>query len=331
VALVGAVLGGCGEHHPPPAPDPFLTDTGDSGASGGSGGSNARTDASVQGAGGGGRGSVAGRDAGTGSAGGAITVRDAATDAALIMDHDVRPAVRDGSFDDRNGGVGGSPTTPDGGPTNDGAGGTPSGVLEWTCNGDYAFRAPLSLAFTAPTPPALAKALTAISSGVHAVSLVLHSKNDTLLGAVSATVAGPGDTDTYSQNEVPPFAPAVRAFGSPPGVTTVDPQPSAFLHFMDGQGAIDVQVQHVVWRAGEGSSCSDVSVELQAVIPASGLGVKLHLPEGDRTIGELVRGADAGSAIPIINPIIDAGPPSTPVELRAVFQGEPTAFDFSTL
>jgi hypothetical protein len=205
------------------------------------------------------------------------------------------------------------------------AGESDVGVQSWTCNGNYAYWATSLDRFESPTPEPLAQALTAISKRVPAVSLVLHQQNDVLFGALSATVTGPSSKDVFPPSRVPSFAPAVLAFGSPPGVTTTDAQPLAFLRFVDEQGPVEIQIEHLVWRATEGRDCKDVSVRLQAVLPTSQFSIVLHLAGGDRTLGELVDSSDAGDVMPSD----DSGLPPTPVEIALAFQGVPMAFEFS--
>jgi hypothetical protein len=236
---------------------------------------------------------------------------------------------------DRNdGGPHGDLTTSDASATPDadeGGRGQTSTVTRWTCDGDYAYWATSSIVFTAPTPAALAKAFSIVSVDVHPISLVLHLEKSALLGALSATISGSQHADVFSSNEVPSFASAVPAFGAAPGVTTVEPQQSAFLHFEDRTGAIAIQLEHVVWRATEGTSCNDLTVAFQAVLPSSQLAVVLHLPDGDRTIAQVLSAPDAGPTVAIVNPIVDASSPVAPVEIGAVFEAAPTTFDFTTL
>lgn len=193
----------------------------------------------------------------------------------------------------------------------------------WSCDGDYAFGASDTLAYGDPTPAELASALVEVNGPGHPISLVLHLADGTLSGALSATTGGGDGQEVFTSNDVP-FAPAVAAFGSPPGVTTDDPQPNAVLRFEDEAGPVEIQLEHVVWRGTQGStSCDTLTVSLQAVIPSSQLSVILHLQAGDKTIGEL----SSGSSTPIVGP----PPPPTPVEIAATFEGVPVDFDFDTL
>jgi len=211
-------------------------------------------------------------------------------------------------------------------------GGTDSGAeaqsAVWNCDGEYAFGATSELAFLDPTPPALGSALTTIEGATHPISLVLHMNAGSLTAALSATIEGGNSKDRFLPSDVPPLAPAVPAFGSPPGVTTVDPQPNAVLLFWDEAGPVDVQIEHVVWRATQGSSCADMGVSFQAVIPTSQNSIVLHLPAGDQTIGELIRASGSG---PRVTPIGAPAPTPIPVEIAATFQGTPLDFDFDTL
>jgi hypothetical protein len=100
------------------------------------------------------------------------------------------------------------------------------------------------------------------------------------------------------------------------------------LHFEDNAGPVDIQIQHIVWRATEGSTCADMSVSLQAVIPTSQFSIVLHLTDGDQTVGDLI---DASGSNPGPAPIGGPTPTPTPVEIAATFQGLPLDFDFSTL
>jgi hypothetical protein len=174
-----------------------------------------------------------------------------------------------------------------------------------------------------------------MSNGANSLSLVLHVQNDGLFGALSGTVTSSDDIDSFSSNEVPPFAPALPAFGAPSGVTTADAQTNAFLHLRDDSGPVTIEIEHVVWRADEGSDCSHLAITFEATLPTSQFSVLLHLPEGNRSLGELITPPDAGPVIPIVDPTSDASTETitveTPVELRGTFQGNAATFDFNTL
>ena len=214
-------------------------------------------------------------------------------------------------------------TPPDGG--GDGGGGD-AGVAVWSCDGDYAYGSSATITFTDPTPSALSSALTAISGATHPISLVLHLEEGFLFGALSATTEDDGGKHVFLPDHVPTLEPLVEAFGSPPGVTTVDAQPDATLHFEDEEGPLDIQIEHVVWRATQNSSCADMTVSMQAVIPTSQFSLVVHLPTGDQTIEELVASDSSGPP-----PIGGGEPTPIPVEIAATFQGVPLDFDFDTL
>jgi hypothetical protein len=222
--------------------------------------------------------------------------------------------------------AGGDGSDPADGGAGDAGSGEGGDVAVWSCDGDYAFGAASALAFMEPTPPDLAAALATISGATYPISLVLHLQEGALIGALSATIADGSGKQIFLPGDVPPLAPLVPAFGEPPGVTTVDPQPDATLHFEDEAGPLDIQLEHVVWRATQGSSCADMSVTMQAVIPTSQLSLVIHLPTGDKTIGDLVSAGE-----PSVTPIGGADPPSIPVEVAATFDGIPLNFDFDTL
>ena len=209
-----------------------------------------------------------------------------------------------------------------------GAGG--SGPAQWTCDKNLAYWG-ASIAFSAPTPAAFATALASLK-GAHPVSLVLNLKSGVLYGALSATVPGPGGPEVFPKGEVPPLAPAVPSFLAA-AVTTMDPQPTAFLHFIDLQGPVVIQVEHVQWTAEEGVDCNDMSIDVQAVVPTSQNGIVLHLATGNKTIGELVAPppSDDGG-LPPVDADVDGGPSgSLAVPLHLSFKGASMTFDFSTL
>jgi hypothetical protein len=214
------------------------------------------------------------------------------------------------------------------GSANDAGGEEPPAV--WSCDGDYAFGADSTLVFIDPTPPALASALTTLTGAAHPISLVLHLEEDALIGALSATTDPGSGQETFLPGDAPPLAPVVAAFGSPPGVTSIDPQPNAVFQFEDQAGPVNIQIEHVVWRATQGSSCADMSVSLQAVIPTSQFSVLLHLATGDQTVGELISASDSDSQ-PDVTPIGGPEPTTTPVEIAATFEGVPLDFDFDAL
>lgn len=241
---------------------------------------------------------------------------------------------------DGGGGSGGSGTTPfdaggtaggsgadpiDAGPNDAGGGEEPPAV--WSCDGDYAFGADTPLVFGDPTPTGLADALATLTGDAHPISLVLHLEEGSLVGALSATTDNGSGQEIFLPSDVPPLAPVVAAFGSPPGVTSFDPQPNAVLHFVDQVGPVDIQIEHVVWRATQGASCADMTVSLQAVIPTSQFSVVLHLSTLDQTIGELISSSSGSQPTPIGGP----APPPTPVEIAATFEGVPLDFDFDAL
>lgn len=209
--------------------------------------------------------------------------------------------------------------------TNDGGGG-PAPAEVWSCDGDYAFGAGPTLAFSDPTPSALASVLPTLVGVAYPISLVLHLEEGALIGALSATEDDGSGQQSFLASDVPPLEPVVAAFGSPPGVTSVDPQPNAVLRFEDQAGPVDIQIEHIVWRATQNTTCADMTVSLQAVIPTSQLSVVLHLPEGDQTIGELISSEQSD-----VTPIGGPTPPPTPVEIAATFQGVPLDFAFDAL
>jgi hypothetical protein len=170
--------------------------------------------------------------------------------------------------------------------------------------------------------------LKAIDGATHPISLVLHLNDGALIGALSATIEGGNGKDTFLPSDVPPLAPVVPAFGSPPGVTTVDAQPNAVLFFWDEAGPVEIQLEHVVWRATQGATCADMTVSLQAVIPTSQYSIVIHLPEGDSSIDDLI--STSGSN-PSVTPIGGPAATSIPVEIAATFEGLPLDFDFDTL
>jgi hypothetical protein len=218
-------------------------------------------------------------------------------------------------------------------PLADGGAGGPDGsdgdaggqALNWTCDGNYAYWATSLERFESPTPEPLAEALKAISKRVPALSLVLHLQEGELFGALSATIAGTAGKEMFPVNRIPPFSPTVRAFGTPPGITTLDAQPHGFLRFVDDVGPVEIQIEHLVWRATEGRDCGDVSVRVQAVVPTSQFSVVLHVAGSARTLGELVDTSDDGG----VSPSDDSGIVRTPVEIAFAFQGVPMTFDFS--
>jgi hypothetical protein len=224
-------------------------------------------------------------------------------------------------------GTGGGEGTDGGSPSD--AGGEDVAPAIWICDGDYAFGADSSLAFTDPTPPALASALASLDGATYPIALVLHLVDGDLIGAISATADDGSGQEMFWPSDVP-LEPVVAAFGSPPGVTSVVAQQDATFHFEDEAGGVDIEVEHVVWRATQGSSCADMTVSLQAVIPTSQLSVVLHLPDGDQTIGELVAPSGSGSQ-PSVPPIGGPSPTSTPVEIAATFKGVPLSFGFDAL
>ena len=251
----------------------------------------------------------------------------------LLLDAGSEDAYPDAAGDGTEGAGAGGGVVRDGGVTTDGAASDAgSGAMAaWSCDGDYAFGAPLTASFFVdPTPPALASALTATLGTAHPISLVLHLKDGALIGALSATISAGVGKEVFLPDEVPLLAPVVLAFGSPPGVTSVDPQPRAMLGFQDEEGSVDVELEHVVWRATQGSTCADMSVSFQAVLPPSQFSVVVHLAAGDRTIGELIS-ASGSDSNPRVTPIGRPTPTPIPVEIAAVFQGTPLDFDFDTL
>lgn len=146
------------------------------------------------------------------------------------------------------------------------------------------------------------------------------------MGALSATTDDGGGQEVFLPDDVPALGPVVEAFGSPPGVTADDPQPSAMMRFEDEEGILDIQLEHVRWSARQGATCADMTVSMQAVLPASEFDFVVHLPTGDKTIGELV-----ATEPPVVPPIGGSDPDPPPVEIAATFEGIPLDFDFETL
>ncbi len=169
---------------------------------------------------------------------------------------------------------------------------------------------------------------------------MLRTKAGVFEGALSATIAGGSGKDVFPTGQVPTFAPAVEAFGTPPGVTTKKPQPTAFLRFADQQGAVVLEIKDLLWVARQGSDCTQMSVDVYATVPPTEYGKLLHLSSGSSSIGTLAEVSDAGAS--------DAGcadddsgvvaldggchpTPPTSVGLHFTFQGVPVLFDYGTL
>jgi hypothetical protein len=192
-----------------------------------------------------------------------------------------------------------------------GSGGTGGATDVWTCNQDQGFWA-MSTGFTSPTMEPLAEALNELGydDDAHPISFIVHA-GSSVTAALSATVAG-ANGDVFPANEAPSFAALVPTQGE--GVTTVDAQDHAFLHFTDMSGPVDIEIDHLVFTATETFSCNQVFLDISAVLPASNYATVLHLADGDVTVGDLVRQQ------------------TTPApEVHLTFRGQPMTFDFSSL
>jgi hypothetical protein len=192
------------------------------------------------------------------------------------------------------------------------AGGGGGSIPAWPCDQDQGYWA-MSTAFSAPTPELLAVALNelAYDDDAHPISFVLHAAPSGLAVGLSATTAG-ANGEVFAAGEMPVFAPIVPTDGE--GVTTVDAQPRAFLHFVDLGGPVDLEIDHLVWSASETFSCNEVWVDVQAVLPSSTYATVLHLRDGDVTVGELV----SQQMVPA-------------PQVHLSFRGQQMSFDFSSL
>jgi hypothetical protein len=181
----------------------------------------------------------------------------------------------------------------------------------WSCNTNQGYWA-VSTGFTSPTPEPLAEALNELGydDDAHPISFVIKG-GSTVTAALSATVTG-GTGDTFPSGEEPAFAPLIATDGE--GVTTTDAQPKAFLHFVDGAGPVDLEIDHLVFTASETFDCNSVFLDVQAVVPSSTYDIVLHLSGGDMTVGDLV------------------GQQTVPApQVHLTFSGQPMSFDFSSL
>ena len=251
------------------------------------------------------------------------------------------PAPRPAATSGTNGGGGA------GGAGGEGAGGGGTGGVAfttstpadwekpWSCAEDLGYWA-TKTAFSHPTPQPLAAALNELSYGVESrpISLVLRDETGTLTGALSATTAGLSGSEVFPGEKAPIFAPLIPADGQ--GVTTKDAQPKAFLRFVDLDGPVEVEIEHVVWRASEYFSCNLLWVDVEAVLSTAEYDTVFHLGEGERTIEELV-GEGPGAGAPGQDPMVDSPDGGAPdggavgAQIHFSFQGTPMAFDFGSL
>ena len=171
----------------------------------------------------------------------------------------------------------------------------------------------MSTAFSSPTPEPLAEALNELGydDDAHPISFVIDALPAGLSVGLSATAAG-ANGDVFPAGEAPIFAPIVPTDGE--GVTTVDAQPRAFLHFVDLSGPVDLEIDHLVWSASETFNCNNVWVDVEAVLPPSTYSTVLHLHDGDMTVGDLVNQQMV---------------PAPQVHLS--FRGQQMTFDFGSL
>jgi hypothetical protein len=294
VLAAAGVLAACSDKEKPRAADPLET------------GGAAGTGASAGTSGNAGNAGKGGADSGGGGAAG-----DASTDRD-------EGGAGDSSTDGGTGGGGSDAGGAAGSSAGSSAGGA-GGTLALPCKADAAFPAK-ALAYSAPTPDALMTALGELTYAATATPfmLVLHDDGSTMIGAVSATqdASGkqvfPASQVPCLQKLVPVTAETFTTEGPPSAIQ--DPQPRAFLHLQDKAGAVDIELEHVRWTATAAAQCTSVSVDVQAFVPSSAMGVVLHLAAGDHTLGEYYD--------------VDAGLPSP---FFFSFQAGLSSFDFTTL
>lgn len=191
------------------------------------------------------------------------------------------------------------------------SGGAGGAADVWSCNQDQGYWA-VSTGFTSPTLEPLAEALNELGydDDAHPISFIVHAGSP-VTAALSATISS-ANGDVFPPNEAPTFAALVATQGE--GVTTVDAQDHAFLHFTDMSGPVDIAIDHLVFTATETFSCNQVFLDVTAVLPASNYGTVLHLTDGDVTVGDLVNQQTVPAP-----------------EVHLTFSGQPMTFDFSSL
>ena len=194
--------------------------------------------------------------------------------------------------------------------------------LDPACEGTYAFWA-TGAAFTFPTPKDLAKELGALTYdySTHPVTIVLSAKPNgvgTLQIGATETDSG-GVLQVFPAGKKPDPVAAKIQLG---GFATSVAQTKAWLRVVDQSGPVDLEIDNVTLEASTASQCNSITAVLTAVIPSSQGSIALALPSGSTTIGALAGSPGSGGQGP------DGG---SGWNLRMLFTGESTDFDFSSL
>ncbi len=216
-------------------------------------------------------------------------------------------------------GTGGIGTIDAGGNTGGGAGGVPP--IDTACDRSMAFWA-TGASFAFPTPKNLAAALATLTYDYteHPVTVVLAVNGGDATVAVSATEASGGSAPAFLAGTKPQFVPAAISIG---GFATTATQTQAWLRVKDESGFKDIELNNVDLSVVTSNQCSTLLALLTAVIPGTQGAVVLDLPSGSTTIESLAGSSAGGGQTP---------PGSTTGwNLRMVFSGESTDFDFKSL
>lgn len=205
-----------------------------------------------------------------------------------------------------------------------GSGGNDGGVppIDTACDRSMAFWA-TGASFVFPTPKGLASALGPLTYDYteHPVTVVLAMKGGSASVAASATEAPVGSQPPgFLAGKKPVFVPASIAIG---GFASTASQAQGWLRIKDQTGFKDIELNNIDLSVVTSNQCSTMLAQLTAVIPSSQGGLALDLPSGSTTLGALAGGSSSGGQTP------DGG--SIGWNLRLVFTGESTDFDFASL
>ncbi|MEZ4226606.1 MAG: hypothetical protein R3B13_37005 [Polyangiaceae bacterium] len=197
-----------------------------------------------------------------------------------------------------------------------GGSGVPS--VDTACDRSMAFWA-TGASFVFPTPKPLAYGLGPLTYdyGEHPITVVLAVQSGAATVAASAT-----DLDTSGQSpgfvgEKPQFVPAILSAG---GFASSASQQRGWLRIKDQSGFKDIEMNNIELSVVTSNQCSTILAQLTAVIPSSEGGVVLDLPSGSTTLEALAGASSSGGKSPEVG-----------WNLRLVFAGESTDFDFASL
>jgi hypothetical protein len=152
------------------------------------------------------------------------------------------------------------------------------------CKNERAFRAGV-LEFSDPTPKRLAGALREVAAG--GLTVVIQRQGEDFQVALSATEPHDG-RERFLPGTSPPFVRLVDGAGEPPGLAGERFQPFGVLRLAGHGKSTPLELRSLNWHATERDDCSELTVDVHAILRSDQWDVPLPLKAKSTPIRELL-------------------------------------------